>query len=87
MGDLEERIKRIEEVLNYYFKLSRILRRKYNKTTKLFDGNFDVVDEETKRNTANIDKIVNTLEELMGLEKSGKVAEKKEDDYTRRLYL
>lgn len=81
----EDKIDRIEKVLKTSFKLTRFLRRAHNRVTKVFDENFEVFEKDIVRNTANIDKIVETLEALMGEGKS-KLVERKEDDYTRRLY-
>ena len=88
MTDLEDKVDRVEEVLKVCFRLARALRRKYNKTTKIFDKNFESFEEAVDRNSDNIDKIVNTLQELMGEGKSSeKLPKKEEGEYTKRLYL
>ena len=87
MTELEDKVERVEEVLNVCFRLARALRRKYNKTTKIFDKNFESFEEAVDRNSDNIDKIVNTLQELMGENSSEKLPKKEEDEYTKRLYL
>jgi len=85
--EILDRIKRVEEISNRAYKLARLVRRRYNKNTKIFSANFEVFDEEVKRNTANIDKIVHTLQELIGDGSIEILKEKEEDEYTKSLYL
>ena len=82
----EDRVKRIEEITARAYKLAKLVRRRHNQVTKAFNKNFEVFDEEIKRNTANIDKIVNTLRELMGEKSEGK-KKVKEKNYVKSLYL
>lgn len=81
---MSEKIDRVEKVVKVSFKLTRFLRRAHNRVTKVFDENFENFEKDIKRNTANIDKIVNTLQELMG-EKPEVL--KKEENYVQKLYL
>ena len=87
MTELEDKVERIEKITGRAYKLAKLVRRRHNQVTKAFNKNFEVFDEEIKRNTANIDKIVNTLQELTGEKSSEKIPKKEEDEYTKRLYL
>ena len=64
--ELLERIKRIEIIVAKAYKLARLVRRRHNQVTEVFNKNFKVFDENVERNTNNIDKMVKTLEELVG---------------------
>jgi len=87
MSELEEKVERIAEVLVLTWKLAKAVKRGHNRVTRIFNSNFDVFEDKVNRNSINIDKIVKTLEELMG-EKSEKPIEKKiENSDIRRLFL
>lgn len=66
MSELEEKVKRIEKLLLLTWKLAKAVMRTHNKTTKIFNGNFDVFEKNVNRNAKNIEKMVNTLQELVG---------------------
>ena len=82
--ELEEKVDRIAKLLALTWKLAKAVMRGQNKTTKVFNDNFDVFEENVNRNAQNIDKIVKTLQGLMGEE----VYEKKvENSDTERLFM
>ncbi len=88
MTELEDKVDRMEEVLKVCFRLARALRMKYNKTTKVFDSNFETFEGVIDQNIANVDKIVKKIQELIGEDSSKeKLPEIEEDEYTKRLYL
>lgn len=64
--EILERIKRIEKVLVINWKLARAIKRKYNRTTDIFNDNFEILEKNIDRNTHNIDQITETLKELVG---------------------
>jgi len=66
--ELEEKVKRVEEILILTWKLAKAVKRGHNRVTRIFNSNFDVFEDKVNRNAQNIDKIVNTLQELMGEE-------------------
>jgi len=66
MGELEDKVERMEKLLLLTWKLAKAVKRAHNQITRTFNGNFDVFDENVKRNSSNIDKIVITLQELVG---------------------
>ena len=66
MSELEEKIKRMEKVLLLTWKLAKAVKRAHNSVTRVFNGNFDVFEDKVNRNAENIDKIVITLQELVG---------------------
>jgi len=81
-----DRIERIEEIAGKAHKVARLVRRRLSQTTKITNDNFDLFNEEIKRNSTNIDKIVHTLEELMGEKPEENNIEKKENEYVKMLY-
>ena len=68
MSELLEKVERIEKILLITWKLAKAVMRGHNKSTKIFNDNFDVFEDKVSRNATNIDKMVNTLQELMGNE-------------------
>lgn len=66
MSELDKKVERIEKVLFLTWKLAKAVKRAHNRVTRIFNENFDVFDDNINRNTVNIDKIVKTLEELVG---------------------
>lgn len=68
LDELEEKVDRIAELVALTWKLAKAVMRGHNKTTKVFNENFDVFEDNVNRNAQNIDKMVNTLQELMGEE-------------------
>jgi hypothetical protein len=66
MGELEEKVERIEKVLLLTWKLAKAVKRAHNQVTRTFNGNFDVFEDKVGRNANNIDKIVKTLQGLVG---------------------
>lgn len=64
--EILERIKRIEKALTITWKLARVVKREHNSSTKLFNENFEILEENIDRNTHNIDKITKVLEGLVG---------------------
>jgi len=64
--ELLERIKRIEIIVAKAYKLARLVRRRHNQVTDTFNKNFEVFEENIQRNSNNIDKMVKTLQELVG---------------------
>lgn len=66
LEELGEKIDRIAKVVDYTCKLSKKLRRAHNRVTEVFNKNFEVFEEDIKRNSTNIDKMVRILEELVG---------------------
>jgi len=86
MGENLDRIERIEKVLSYACKMVKRLRRAHNNVTEIFDSNFETFEKDVMRNSSNIDKIVHTLEELMGEKPEGNNIEKKENEYVKMLY-
>lgn len=82
-----DRIERIEKIVAKAYKLARLVRRKHNKVTNIFNKNFEVFDDKVDRNQKNIDKIVNTLKELMGEEVDKKHVEQLINNDSERMYL
>ena len=66
MSELEERIKRIEKVLTITWKLARVVKRNHNSSTKIFNENFELLQERVDRNEHNIDQMTKALQELVG---------------------
>ena len=66
MSELEEKVDRIAEMVALTWKLAKAVMRGHNKNTKVFNDNFDVFDDKVNRNADNIDKIVKTLQGLVG---------------------
>lgn len=64
--EILERVKRIEIIVARAYKLAKLVRRRHNQVTESFNKNFEVFDENIQRNSTNIDKIVITLQELVG---------------------
>ena len=87
MTELEEKVDRIAEVLALTWKLAKAVMRTHNKTTKIFNDNFDVFEENVNRNAQNIDKIVKTLQGLMGEEGIEISKEKKIDKDSNMMFL
>ena len=87
--ELEEKVDRIAELVALTWKLAKAVMRGYNKSTKIFNENFDVFEDNVNRNAQNIDKIVNTLQELMGEEgiKVEKSKEQKINQDSKMMFL
>ena len=66
MSELEEKVERLEKILLLTWKLAKAVKRGHNKVTHIFNGNFDVFEDKVNRNAKNIDKMVRTLQELVG---------------------
>ena len=66
MSELEEKVERIEKLLLLTWKLAKAVKRGHNSVTNAFNANFDVFEDKVNRNAKNIDKMVNTIRELMG---------------------
>ena len=66
MAELEGKVERMEKILLLTWKLAKAVMRGHNKSTKTFNGNFDVFEDKVTRNAKNIDKMVKTLQELVG---------------------
>lgn len=56
----------MEKLLLLTWKLAKAVKRAHNGVTNTFNKNFDVFDDKVNRNATNIDKIVRTLQELVG---------------------
>jgi len=66
MTELEEKVERIEKVLLITWKLAKAVKRSQNKLRRTINGNVEIFDDRTIRNASNIDKMVITLQELVG---------------------
>ena len=66
MSELEDKVERLEKMLLLTWKLAKAVKRGHNQVTRTFNGNFDVFEENVGRNAKNIDKIVKTLQGLVG---------------------